>query len=189
MPIFTKTVDNAAYVALRDNFMCSLTSDEYFALEAYTSSTYSEINKTLLNGQSDSSYQPIIDSIYSALRKSASDAIPALYRGTLQEHIAHLVEGEETTFPFFMSASTDPLVADRFAGNESPAVIVIKNLQRGYAAVSISQLDEYEVLISPDTKFRVEKITTGADFQAEYDKSGYYAPVKNNVTVVEMTVI
>lgn len=189
MPIFTKTINNNDYISLRDTFMSSLTADEYFALEAYTSSTYKEINQIMIAGNDENCYQPIIENIQSALKKQPEEDIPMLFRGTLQEHVSHMVEGDETTFPFFVSASTDPLVADRFSGNENPAVIVIKNLRRGFAAVSISQLDEYEVLISPETKFKVDKITHGMDFQAEYDQSGFHAPVKKNVTVIEVSAI
>ena len=190
MPIFTKSVHNNEYVALRDRFMSSLTVDEYFAVEAYTSSTYKEINKLLISGADDTNgYRKIIDNIQSALKKQDEGILPILFRGTLQEYVSHMEEGEEVTFPFFISASTDPLVAGQFAGQESPAVIVIKNLSKDYAPVSVSQLDEYEVLISPEARFKVEKITHGIDYQAEYDQSGYHAPIKKNVTVVEVSAI
>lgn len=190
MPIFTKSVPNTAYVALRDNFMSSLTADEYFAVEAYTSSAYKEINKLMISGEPDvRNYTPIIENIHSALGKQDEEILPVLFRGTLQEHVAHMVEGEEVTFPFFISASTDPLVAGQFSGQEAPAVIVIKNLRKGYAPVSVSQLNEYEVLISPEARFKVDKITHGTDYRAEYDQSGFHAPVKNNVTVVEVSAI
>ena len=191
MPIFTKSVQNEQYVSLRDRFMSSLTADEYFALEAYTSSSYNPVNKAMISGEINTPYQSLISTIKNALGKQQDDEIlPVLFRGTQQEHISHLVEGQEVTFPFFMSASTDPLVAGRFAGEQgNPAVIVIKNLNKHYAPVSVSQLNEYEVLISPDAKFRVEKITHGTDYQAEYDQSGYHAPIKKNVTVVEVSAI
>lgn len=190
MPIFTKSVLNHDYVALRDSFMSSLTADEFFAVEAYTSSTYKEINTLMISGLEDTNrYKPIIDNIQSALKKQGEETLPILFRGTLQEYVSHMVEGEEVTFPFFISASTDPLVAGRFSGKETPAVIVIKDLRKDYAPVSISQLDEYEVLISPEARFKVDKITHGVDYQAEYDQSGFHAPVKNNVTVVEVSAI
>lgn len=190
MPIFTKSVQNHEYVALRDTFMSALTVDEFFAVEAYTSSTYKEINKLMITGGEDTKgYKSIIANIKSALKKQDEEILPILFRGTLQEHVSHLVENEEVTFPFFVSASTDPLVADRFSGNENPAVIVIKNLRKDYAPVSISQLSEYEVLISPEARFKVEKITHGVDYQAEYDQSGFHAPIKKNVTVVEVSAI
>lgn len=190
MPIFTKSVDNTKYVALRDSFMSALTVDEYFAVEAYTSSTYKEINKLMISGADDTNrYKPIIDNIHSALKKQNEEILPVLFRGTLKEYVSHMVEGEEVTFPFFVSASTDPLVADQFSGKESPAVIVIKNLRKDYAPVSVSQLNEYEVLISPEARFKVEKITHNVDYQAEYDQSGYHAPIKKNVTVVEVSAI
>lgn len=189
MPIFTKAVKNDDYVSLRDNFMSSLTSDEYFALEAYTSSTYKTINQTMIAGETDNCYQSIIDNIQSAIRKHDEEVLPILFRGTIREFVSHMDEGDEVTFPFFMSASTDPLVAGQFSGNENPAVIVIKNLRKDYAPISVSQLNEYEVLISPEARFKVEKITHGTDYQAEYDQSGYHAPIKKNVTVVEVSAI
>lgn len=190
MPIFTKSIQNHDYVALRDSFMSSLTVDEFFAVEAYTSSTYKEINKLMISGQEDiNGYKPIIENIHSALKKQEEEIIPVLFRGTLQEYVSDMVEGSEVTFPFFISASTDPLVAGRFSGTDNPAVIVINNLRKDYAPVSISQLDEYEVLISPEACFKVEKITHGVDYQAEYDQSGFHAPIKKNVTVVEVSAI
>lgn len=190
MPIFTKSVENNKYVALRDSFMSSLTVDEYFAVEAYTSSTYKEINKLMISGMEDKNgYKPIIDNIHSALKKQSEEILPVLFRGTLKEYVSHMVEGSEVTFPFFISASTDPLVAGKFSGEESPAVIVIKNLRKDYAPISVSQLNEYEVLISPEARFKVEKITDNVDYQAEYDQSGFHAPIKKNVTVVEVTAI
>ena len=190
MPIFTKAVPNTDYVSLRDSFMSSLSADEYFALEAYTSSSFKEINASLIGGDpSGGHYAPVIATIQTALKKQKEETLPILFRGTLQEFVSDMVEGQEVSFPFFLSASTDPLVADRFSGKDAPAVIVIKNLNRNYAPVSVSQLNEYEVLISPEARFKVEKITHGADFQAEYDQSGFHAPIKKNVTVVEISAI
>lgn len=189
MPIFTKAVKNESYVALRDSFMSALSSDEYFALEAYTSSSYDAINKAMIAGDTLTRYKPLIETIQTALTKQNEEILPVLFRGTLQEHVADMIEGQEVTFPFFMSASTDPLVAGQFSGKENPAVIVIKNLNKNYAPVSVSQLNEYEVLISPEARFKVEKITHNTDYQAEYDQSGYHAPIKKNVTVVEVSAI
>lgn len=191
MTVFTKTVADTLYETKRDEFMGKLSYPEFTAVEIYTSSTYKEINKHMISGSAvENNYQSVIDALHSAIDKAddVNVTLPTVFRGTHQKFVEDFVEGEEVAFPFFLSVSTDPVVADRFAGSDAPAIIVINNLEKGYAWASLS-LKESEVLVSPTNRFIVEKVTKGVDFQAEYEQSGFFAPVKKNVTVVEMTAI
>jgi hypothetical protein len=175
--------------------MTALSVDEFHAMEFYVSSGYKSINRSMMNVEefdgtrTEESYKAIIQNIHSALdRNILGETLPTLYRGTRQQFIEHYNEGDEVEFPFFVSASTDPVIAARFAGEEEPAVLVINGISGRYALTSLTT-DEKEVLISPFSRFKVDTITRGVSFQPEYDSTGFYAPARKNVTVVELTVL
>jgi len=195
MTVFSKTVPDTQYVELRNIFMTALTANEFHAVEFYTSSGYKEINQLMLNQEiiesrkTKESYQEIIDNIHAAVgRKTLTAELPILYRGTRQQFVSDYVEGQEISFPFFLSTSTDPVIAARFAGKEEPAVLVIKGVKQDYAVTSLTT-NEKEIVLSPLSRFTVDRITPGVAFRAEYDSTGFYAPEQKNVTVIELTVL
>lgn len=194
MVVFSKSVPDSQYHNLRDIFMTALTAEQFNAVEFYVSSGYKKINNYLLETDvfeavyTERSYQTIIQHLHTAIDTTpVVEAFPILYRGTLASHLSHYSVGDEFQFPFFVSASTDPVVALKFAGEEEPAVIVFTGVANKYALTSLNSR-ENEVLLSPTSRFTVENITQGVNFQAEYDTSGFYAPEKKNVTVIEMNV-
>jgi len=195
MTVYSKTVPDEKYRALRDKFFTSLTADEFHAVEFYLSSGYKSINhylmdaSTLADKETSRSFDDIIKSMTIALTRHNPDScFPTLFRGARQQHVNHFQVGEEVSFPFFMSTTTDPLVAVRFAGEEEPAVLIVKGVNGSCAPISLNS-HENEVIISPSSRFTVQSITEGVSFQAEYDNSGFYAPARKNVTVIEMTVL
>jgi hypothetical protein len=193
MPVFTKAVPDTHYHQIRDDFMCSLTADEYHAVEFYVSSGYKAINRYLLqvdvldDVQVETSYQSIINNIQQAISKVTSvEPLPVLYRGTRQSFINQYQEGDEFSFSGFLSTSTDPVIAGKFAGDEEPAVLIIEGIQQGYAPISVGSY-ENEVIISPLSRFTVKSIVQGVSFMPEYDQSGFFAPERKNVTVMRLT--
>jgi hypothetical protein len=195
MTVYSKTVPDEKYRSLRDKFFTSLTADEFHAVEFYLSSGYKSINHYLMDASTvpdtntSTSYDSIVSSIITALTRHNPDgSFPLLYRGARQQHVKHFNIGDEVSFPFFMSTTTDPVVASRFAGEEEPAVLIIKGVDGSCAPISLNS-HENEVIISPSSRFTVQSITEGVSFQAEYDNSGFYAPARKNVTVIEITVL
>lgn len=191
MGVYRSTVTADIYTHVRDVFLQSLTADEFHAVEFYTSSGYKLINQYMMNPtvindeRTQDGYNNIIHNLQNALLRSTPGfTLPMLYRGTKQKHVKNIQEGDVYTLPFFLSTTTDPVVASRFAGDEEPAVIVIENVTVNYGGVSwMSQ--ENEVLLPASSRLVVTSIEKDATFQPEYEQSGFCAPAKKHVTIVK----
>lgn len=191
MGVYRSAVTADIYTHVRDVFLQSLSTEEFHAVEFYTSSGYKLINQYMMNPatitdeRTQNGYDTIIENLQNALKRSNPGvSLPTLYRGTKQKHIKGVQVGDVYTLPFFLSTSTDPVVASRFAGDDEPAVIIVENVNMCYGGVSwMSQ--ENEVLLPATSRLVVTSIETNATFQPEYDQSGFCAPAKKHVTIVK----
>ena len=154
-----------------------ITSEERQALEYYTGSSYSTMNKLLRTPEyydehpdylSDSSKQKHlewIENCHSALKKHKSTEAVVTYRGithALMKKLSGLESGDIITDDGFASTSTSRKTAESFASKKSGGYIMTVLIPKGSQAASVKKLswhgNENEVLINKKARFQVKGV-------------------------------
>lgn len=187
MGVYQKTLLDSEYQEKHNLFMSSITEDMNDAVSFYVSSGYDSIVKSLVSGENHG-VDVIVDALQEAIRSVPASSISTLFRGTKKRRVDQYQVGDTVMFPQFMSTTTCPVVAGRFAHPEEPAVIVFHDVTHPHAAVSGYGNDEKEILLDCSSRFIVTGITV-EDFCPEYDQTGYHGRVVANTTMVHMTMV
>lgn len=152
-----------------------LSADEEHAIDRYTSSGYSAINRAargLAPDPSDAEYDDDIHaltrSLDRAIGKSRLTRDERVYRGLHGDAVAHLESlnlrnGSIISDPGFTSASKDWVVADRFSHYEDASAFLILKAPAGTRALDVTRSSavgtgEYEILFPRDAKWKVTRI-------------------------------